>query len=97
MRGRRPWRLTSNGILFLGNRNLAKWVIFNTDMIQKIIKIVLIVIGVAVVAVLAVKGLSQEDDWICVDGQWVKHGVPSAPMPTEPCDKAGEEIMTVKV
>jgi len=29
-----------------------------------------------------------EDTWICVDGQWVKHGVPSAPMPTEPC---GEE------
>ena len=29
-----------------------------------------------------------EDDWICVDGEWVKHGAPSAPMPTEPC---GEE------
>ena len=26
-----------------------------------------------------------EDDWICVDGQWVKHGVPAAPMPEEPC------------
>jgi len=28
----------------------------------------------------------SEDDWICVNGEWVKHGVPSAPMPTEPCD-----------
>ena len=26
-----------------------------------------------------------EDDWICVDGQWVKHGNPRAPMPTEGC------------
>ena len=26
-----------------------------------------------------------EDDWICVDGQWMKHGVPSAPTPTAPC------------
>ena len=26
-----------------------------------------------------------EDDWICRDGEWVKHGVPSAPKPTEPC------------
>lgn len=30
----------------------------------------------------------SEDTWICVDGGWVKHGVPSAPMPNEPC---GEE------
>ena len=26
-----------------------------------------------------------EDDWICVGSQWVKHGAPSAPMPTAPC------------
>ncbi len=25
----------------------------------------------------------SEDSWICVDGEWVKHGVPSAPMPPE--------------
>lgn len=28
----------------------------------------------------------SEDDWICVDGQWVKHGFPSAPMPEGECD-----------
>ena len=28
-----------------------------------------------------------EDDWICVEGQWVKHGSPSAPMPEGECDK----------
>jgi uncharacterized membrane protein len=28
---------------------------------------------------------SGEDDWICRDGQWVKHGQPAAPMPTTPC------------
>ncbi len=28
----------------------------------------------------------SEDDWICVNGEWVKHGVPNAPMPTEPCN-----------
>ncbi len=28
---------------------------------------------------------SGEDDWICNGGQWVMHGHPSAPMPTEPC------------
>ena len=28
-----------------------------------------------------------EDDWICVDGQWAKHGYPSAPKPIGPCEK----------
>ncbi|HUW21426.1 MAG TPA: hypothetical protein VMW41_02030 [Candidatus Bathyarchaeia archaeon] len=26
-----------------------------------------------------------EDDWICVNGQWVRHGYPSAPMPETEC------------
>jgi len=27
----------------------------------------------------------SEDDWICVEGQWVEHGHPSAPMPEGEC------------
>lgn len=27
----------------------------------------------------------SEDDWICVDQEWVKHGVPSAPKPETGC------------
>ncbi len=27
----------------------------------------------------------SEDSWICVDGQWVEHGHPSAPMPQREC------------
>lgn len=26
-----------------------------------------------------------EDDWICVKGEWVKHGNPGAPKPTGSC------------
>ena len=26
-----------------------------------------------------------EDDWICDDGQWIKHGAPAAPMPEGEC------------
>jgi len=26
-----------------------------------------------------------EDSWLCVDGQWIKHGNPSAPMPESGC------------
>jgi len=28
-----------------------------------------------------------EDTWICVEGEWVKHGVPSAPKPETPCGR----------
>ncbi len=31
--------------------------------------------------------VSGEDDWICDQGQWVKHGQPSAPMPSGSCKK----------
>lgn len=27
-----------------------------------------------------------EDDWICEKGEWIKHGNPSAPKPSEDCE-----------
>jgi len=35
--------------------------------------------------VLASRFLSPEDSWICENGQWAKHGNPSAPQPTLGC------------
>jgi len=32
----------------------------------------------------------SEDDWICQNGKWVKHGNPSASMPTTPCKGAND-------
>lgn len=29
----------------------------------------------------------SEDDWICAEGEWVKHGVPSAPKPETLCEE----------
>ncbi|OIO40758.1 hypothetical protein CO154_02305 [Candidatus Pacearchaeota archaeon CG_4_9_14_3_um_filter_31_7] len=48
-----------------------------------IITIVLIV--VVLVIILAIRLFSNEDDWICDNRQWVKHGNPKDPMPTKPC------------
>lgn len=39
--------------------------------------------------------LSGEDNWICQDGTWVKHGNPSGPVPTGIC-KDGEQIIPQK-
>lgn len=54
----------------------------------------LITIVVIIVAVLAVRFIigGSEDDWICVDNEWVKHGVPSAPKPTSGCGDETQKI-----
>jgi len=39
----------------------------------------------------------SEDNWICVDGEWVKHGVPSVPMPTEPCGGKSQAEKSIKL
>lgn len=33
----------------------------------------------------------EEDTWLCVDGEWIKHGAPSSDMPTEPCGEDTSE------
>ena len=41
--------------------------------------------------------LSGEDDWLCTDQGWVKHGNPSAAMPTEPCGEPAKEPVAESV
>ena len=53
---------------------------------KNIIIIVGLVLFFIVFSILALKALGNEDDWICQNGQWVKHGNPSAEMPTTPCE-----------
>ncbi len=50
-------------------------------------KILIILIILLALAFLRFVVGGNEDDWICdkENGEWVKHGVPSVPMPTEPC------------
>lgn len=47
--------------------------------------ITIIIVLVVVLGVFILRG--SEDRWMCVNGEWVKHGVPSAPMPSQPCDE----------
>lgn len=55
-------------------------------MMIKVIKFILATIGAIVILVVLARVLSGgEDDWMCADGQWVKHGFPSAPKPEGPC------------
>ena len=50
---------------------------------MKKVIIILVILFVAVGCLFLLRG--NEDTWICANGNWVKHGHPSAPMPTKPC------------
>jgi uncharacterized membrane protein len=43
------------------------------------------VVLIIVAVIIGIRLVGSEDTWLCVNGEWVPHGVPSAPQPTEPC------------
>ncbi|MFA6526658.1 MAG: DUF333 domain-containing protein [Candidatus Buchananbacteria bacterium] len=49
-----------------------------------IVLFVVLALGVIAGGLMLLRG--NEDTWICSNGAWVKHGNPSASMPTKPCD-----------
>ena len=48
---------------------------------------ILIFILILIAIIIGIRFLlgGSEDDWICVNGQWIKHGNPSASMPAKLC------------
>jgi putative hemolysin len=61
-------------------------------------KLIFLIPVILVLGVLAVFKLwFSEDSWICKDGQWVKHGNPSSPMPAKPCIKNGEIVSAQEI
>jgi hypothetical protein len=55
---------------------------------KKYLKIILIVAVILTMAVVGIKTFSNEDDWICANGEWIAHGKPSAPKPISFCEKS---------
>ena len=45
----------------------------------------LIVAGVIILTAVVLRLIGGEDNWLCQNGQWVRHGHPSAPQPTTLC------------
>ena len=39
----------------------------------------------ALIIIALVRFIAGEDSWMCEDGEWVKHGMPSEPAPTTNC------------
>lgn len=65
-------------------------------MVKKVVLGILGVILVVLIVIVGARILSPEDNWICKDGEWVKHGNPSGPMPIGTC-KNGEQMASNKV
>lgn len=66
-------------LLYRGKGNV------NSKALRSVLFLIVVLLFVTAAVVAGMRLLSSEDDWICKDGQWVQHGVPSAPMPTTPC------------
>lgn len=60
---------------------------------KKTLLIVLTILAGLAVFFIAIRFLfgSPEDTWICEEGEWVKHGNPSAPAPIQPCGDDKDE------
>lgn len=61
---------------------------------KRLVLSVIIMLAIVFAVILAIRFLSgPEDTWICQNNEWVKHGQPSGPKPTEPCGKIIEELV----
>lgn len=58
---------------------------------KKGLKIFLIVLAAALLALFSLRLLSGEDDWLCRNGQWIKHGQPKNPPPAKGCGEQTAE------
>lgn len=50
-------------------------------------KWVLFLIILIAIVILCLRIFSQEDDWVCQRGEWVKHGNPTEAIPNRQCLK----------
>lgn len=48
-------------------------------------KYVFFSLALLTIIIIIVRLISGEDDWICQDGRWIKHGKPNAPIPQKEC------------
>jgi hypothetical protein len=54
----------------------------------------IIIVSIIILAFVIITGLrfmSLEDSWICQNGQWIKHGNPSAPVPAAGCGENNKD------
>jgi len=71
-------------------------------MLKTILKFFAVIIIALFVVFGFIRLLGNEDDWICQNGEWIKHGAPSAGPPNKKCeqlppDSNSENLATIKL
>ena len=56
-------------------------------------KFVYLAIVALVILLFSARLISGEDDWICANGKWIKHGKPLTPAPTTQCGKKNKPLI----
>jgi len=54
---------------------------------KKHLKLIIVITVFIIVLILLVRIFSGEDNWVCSNGKWIKHGNPSDSMPNQQCLK----------
>lgn len=54
---------------------------------MKKVRIILSIVSIILFILLIIRIFAQEDAWICTNGEWIKHGNPSAEKPIKICEK----------
>lgn len=52
---------------------------------------IIIVLAVFLVGIFVIRLSTDEDSWICTNGQWTRHGNPAFDIPTVKCDETGSK------
>lgn len=56
-------------------------------------KIIYIILGIIVLTALLLRLFSKEDNWVCTNGSWVKHGSPMMARPSSSCPGGATEAI----
>lgn len=59
----------------------------NNFFMKKYYLVILLAIFAFAIIILGIRFFSGEDNWICQNGEWVKHGNPGSLKPTKACEK----------
>jgi hypothetical protein len=66
------------------------WRKINNSNLSKTKYKIILVVALVVLFFAAARLISPEDTWLCQNGQWVKHGAPSAQKSTTGCGKSAQ-------
>lgn len=47
--------------------------------------VMIVIVCTLLIIMIVLRIFLPEDDWICINGEWIKHGNPSVKKPSEEC------------